>query len=70
MGCASVTLATHAVAGLPSKADKAWSCGSPVYVEDAVTRAWTGLSRTNLSASAGSSGWRSRGAWPAREQAR
>jgi hypothetical protein len=36
MGCASVALAVQAVAGSPSNAARAWSCGLPVYVDDAL----------------------------------
>src|ERR1700722_2241563 len=40
LGCASAVLAVQPVAGLPSKAFHAWSSGSDVSVDDAVTVAW------------------------------
>ena len=52
-GCASVGLAIQVVAGFPSKADLGWSCGSRVYRDEALTRAWPGASSRYLATSAG-----------------
>ena len=52
-GRASKGLAIQVVAGLPSKADLGWSCGSRVYRDDALTQGWPGASRGYLVTSEG-----------------
>ena len=50
VGCGSSGSETQLVAGLPSKTERGWSCGSGVYVDDAVTLASRRPSRAYLSA--------------------